>query len=475
MKPIQILTPEQEALIPEYQEKWRRIVQLTTPLERIRAEAAIKGAYALLKLREPNVIFCESPQAALRQLSEYVEAVEPPEPIAVLSEEDVKQGRGIPNFLLKAFLFNAKRVEKRKQSGAKSIHELIQKTSDRSRRLFLKHVDRCVPRTVSFRDAIECSFQNGQAMFKASEELMAEQGNIPQNPMPDLTEVFDGLSTEDQEQLTTIDRVISWFPPKNWLLRWWIKLWVSSTLLAKMSNSMAGTGQYQSAILSTLSEAERQFLDQNPAVTIPQLASICVLLDFGFSELNYPPQKKMWAALQGLTKHCGWIFAVKDICVVCDRPVVINLDDNGVLHNPDGEPAIEYSDGFKLYTYHGVVLPEKYGTVPSNQWQAQWVIEESEKRLQTLLMKVIGAVRLSQELAVEEIKTVEDYTLLKLIDVKPTSTFILRRRDPSTGELYAVRISHRPKSMTDAVNFARRQGNEEHFPFLDIPLTDEPV
>ncbi|MEL7358134.1 MAG: DUF6745 domain-containing protein [Cyanobacteria bacterium J06560_6] len=474
MKPIQILTPEQEALIPEYQEKWRRIVQLTTPLEKIRAEAAIKGAYALLKLREPDVIFCESPQAALRQLSEYVEAVEPPEPVAVPSEEDFKQGRGIPNFLLKAYLFNAKRVEKRSQSGAKSIHELIKKTSDRSRRLFLKHVDRCVPRTVSFRDALEYSFQSGQAMAKANEELMAEQGDAT-HPMPDLTEVLDGLSTEDQEQLTTIDRVISWFPPKNWLLRWWIKLWVSSALLIKMSNSMAGTGQYQSAVLSTLSEAERQFLDQNPSVPTQQLASICVVLDFGFSELNYPPQKKMWAALQGLTKHCGWIFAVENICVVCDRPTGISLDNNGMLHNPNGEPAIEYSDGFKIYAYHGVVLPERYGIVPSNQWQAQWVIEESSKSLQALIMKEIGAVRLSQELAVEEIKTVEDYTLLKLTDVKPVSTFILRRCEASTGELYAVRIPHRPKSMTDAVDFARRQGNEENFPLLEMPVTNEAV
>ena len=65
MTQIQFLTPEQMALIPEYQEKWRRVYLSTQPIEQVRAVAAIKGAYSVMKQPEPEVVFCSSPQAAL--------------------------------------------------------------------------------------------------------------------------------------------------------------------------------------------------------------------------------------------------------------------------------------------------------------------------------------------------------------------------------------------------------------------------
>ncbi len=48
MTRIHFLTPEQEALIPEYQEKWKRIYLSTQPIERNRAKAAVQGAYAVM-------------------------------------------------------------------------------------------------------------------------------------------------------------------------------------------------------------------------------------------------------------------------------------------------------------------------------------------------------------------------------------------------------------------------------------------
>jgi len=42
------LTPEQEALIPVYREKWRQIALSTQPLNRQKAREAIEAAYALI-------------------------------------------------------------------------------------------------------------------------------------------------------------------------------------------------------------------------------------------------------------------------------------------------------------------------------------------------------------------------------------------------------------------------------------------
>lgn len=64
------LTPEQEALIPVYREKWISIVLSTDPIDCKKAERAIEAAYAAINKDKPVIIYCSSPFAALRDLFE---------------------------------------------------------------------------------------------------------------------------------------------------------------------------------------------------------------------------------------------------------------------------------------------------------------------------------------------------------------------------------------------------------------------
>jgi hypothetical protein len=58
------LTPEQEALIPVYQEKWRAIALSTGPINRSQAAETIKAAYAIIGKKAPEVIFGDRPYEA---------------------------------------------------------------------------------------------------------------------------------------------------------------------------------------------------------------------------------------------------------------------------------------------------------------------------------------------------------------------------------------------------------------------------
>ena len=60
-KKIEKPTPEQEALIPFYQEKWRNIALSTEPIDRQKVTSAVKKAYALIGLSVPEIIFIDSP------------------------------------------------------------------------------------------------------------------------------------------------------------------------------------------------------------------------------------------------------------------------------------------------------------------------------------------------------------------------------------------------------------------------------
>ena len=67
-KTITQLTPEQEALIPVYREKWRAIAFSTEPLDPTKASDAIEAAYSLVGKQKPAILFCSSPYAALKSI-----------------------------------------------------------------------------------------------------------------------------------------------------------------------------------------------------------------------------------------------------------------------------------------------------------------------------------------------------------------------------------------------------------------------
>lgn len=66
MSLIEKLTPEQEALIPVYRQKWRAIALSTDRIDREKAAEAIKAAYIAIRKQEPEIIFCDSPYAGLK-------------------------------------------------------------------------------------------------------------------------------------------------------------------------------------------------------------------------------------------------------------------------------------------------------------------------------------------------------------------------------------------------------------------------
>jgi len=63
MSRIERLTPEQEALIPVYREKWRAIALSTELIDRQKAVEAVKAAYVAIGKQAPEVLVCDSPQA----------------------------------------------------------------------------------------------------------------------------------------------------------------------------------------------------------------------------------------------------------------------------------------------------------------------------------------------------------------------------------------------------------------------------
>lgn len=70
---IDKLTPEQEASIPVYREKWRKIALKTGRCNRDKVIDSIDAAYAAIGSYKPRLIFFDSPYTGLGKLDERLE------------------------------------------------------------------------------------------------------------------------------------------------------------------------------------------------------------------------------------------------------------------------------------------------------------------------------------------------------------------------------------------------------------------
>lgn len=145
-------------------------------------------------------------------------------------------------------------------------------------------------------------------------------------------------------------------------------------------------------------QLRNQLASQNDNCIQPELWAVYAsAFDYCISILNCEYSPTNWEALQSVAKECGWIFPWKKTCFVCDRPSKLSFDNERRLHG-EGTPAIQFTDGFSVYAYHGVVIPEKYGEIPPQEWQAQWILEESDPELKQVLISGIGMLRIRREL-----------------------------------------------------------------------------
>jgi internalin A len=172
--------------------------------------------------------------------------------------------------------------------------------------------------------------------------------------------------------------------------------------------------------------------------------------------------QELFRCKQQLFEDCGWIFPFENICLVCDRPLHIRFDSANELH-AEGEPAIAFADGYSLYFHHGVKLPEKYGKVHSDLWQAEWLLSESNAELRRVLIERIGYDRICQQLQAVELDGWQEYTLLKIDNADVEPIYLLKMTCPSTGFIHALRVPPDVRSAKEAIRWVNWDIDSEEF------------
>ncbi|GBE93964.1 leucine-rich repeat-containing protein [Nostoc cycadae WK-1] len=341
MSLIEKLTPEQEALIPVYRDKWRQIALSTERIDREKAAEAVKAVYQFMDFDEPEILFFDSPYAALKEFS-----------LQLYKSSFNQKAYKIDNIILR-----------------------------------------------SIRNQIHFQIESKKIAFSLYLEII----NYLKINISPIFSVF---------------------------------------ILDKFNKD-----------IYNLHHKEFRVFDLNYIASESRVAEASYI-DFCISELNCNSHLQEWFVYQNLIKNCGWIFPDERIAIVCDRPIHIRFDNENRLH-AEGEPAIEYADGYSLYSYNGVTLPEKYGKIHPQEWQAQWLLTETNAELRRVLIQGIGYSRICQDLQAIELDNWAGYTLLRIdndfIDIEPI--LLLKMTCPSTGFIHVLRVPPNMVSARDAIRW----------------------
>ncbi len=342
---IENLTPEEEALIPVYRGKWRKIALSTERIDREKAVEVVKATYTAIGKQKPEIIFCESPYTGLKIIF-----------------------KKLPQL-------NFNNIN----SLSLNIYDYIISNLTHENRDFSYQTNMEIFRHLN-------SFELSVSLFEY----------VLEDKFPDQPKINIHLGD---------------------------RLWLSSQ----------------------------------------HLANRCCHVDFYVSVLNYSYSKKSWETLQSLSRFCGCISLFENFCIVCDHPLHLRFDNQNRLH-AEGEPAIEFTDGYSLYSYHGVTLPEKYGKIHPQQWQSQWLLSEENAELRRVLIQGIGYAQICQELQAIELDTWAEYTLLKIeADVDEEPIYLLKMTCPSRQFIHALRIPPNINSAREAIRWVNWGVDAEEF------------
>lgn len=421
------LTSAQEALLLSYCDKWLRIARSTSRLDPEQAKCAIASIYAHLHIPRPTILFFPSPHSAWTQFLEP-KLSPPPKGLWHLLVEKLTQS--LTGLMIIAFC------------GAMLIFPLMAI-------LVIPFIPKIIAQAIALIVGLSALslvltslflvfiFSPLLERFEARHSTAAWRKFKRRYEMPLTARIEHQLEQQIHDELSEqLPSAIQATIQNHTALRQW---------------------EVRSQLLAIDRPIERQWTQRTTSNRLFYAAQPTALamssLDFLISELEYSHSVATWQVLKQLMQACSWIVPFKNVCLVCDRPTHLLFDSVWQLHG-DGEPAIAFSDQFVVYAYHGVVLPERYGAVPSAQWQVQWLIDEPNAEIRRILIQRIGYAKLCQALNWVVIDTWGEYTLLKIehdifYDSEPVH--LLQMICPSTGHLHVRRVPPDLTSARDAV------------------------
>lgn len=358
------LTPKQAELLPIYREKWRAIALNQQPIERQLASAAVNQAYGVMGCSPPEIAFHGSPSDALNAI-----ALNP------MSKELQSE---LASYLKKKIATYWQRGQLNRQNIQANLKYILgQDVASRARQLLVTPTS--LLRALIHQLRTELREQISEELI----EKIAKEMNIisPRSQRQLEQQLGDGFKIRIANQM---------LGELQYQLGGFLEKLVGKDLSTKIIKDI-GNSLWKEINSQPSHELHLQYWDYYPG-----------LFDFCFSVLNCQCQPENWQTFQLLVQNCGWIYAAQGTILICDRPQKISLNADYTLH-ADGETALQFADGYGVYSYQGETLPKKYGAVTIKDWQVAWIEREKNAQIKQILIQGIGRQRIFAEVPPNEL------------------------------------------------------------------------
>jgi hypothetical protein len=153
-----------------------------------------------------------------------------------------------------------------------------------------------------------------------------------------------------------------------------------------------------------------------------------------------------------MTLDAGLIYPLEHVCIVGNQPSNLARNANG-LHC-DGGAAIEYLDGWKMWSLNGVTVPQWLAETPYRDIDCAEFAKLDNVEVRREFVRKVGVERVVQQIGATVLDKCGDYELLE-VDLKgDTGKWpYLKMRNPSIGVWHLECVSKECKTVQQAINF----------------------
>lgn len=127
-------------------------------------------------------------------------------------------------------------------------------------------------------------------------------------------------------------------------------------------------------------------------------------------ECSLHEETRKLEGLWKIAKNAGWFISHEEICFISERPNKLNRDEQGRLHSEE-EVAISYPDGWSIYAWHGIRVPEDIILYPEKISIVR-IEQESNQEIKRVMIERYGMGRYMEDSGCEEIHSDEFGILL---------------------------------------------------------------
>jgi hypothetical protein len=154
-----------------------------------------------------------------------------------------------------------------------------------------------------------------------------------------------------------------------------------------------------------------------------------------------------------LAQSAGWALPYTKVCFVSERHNILRLDAQNRLHCEDG-PAVAYPDGWGVYAWHGVRVPEALIMQPVTR---ETIFKETNIERRRVLFERVGSERfmdiMQAEIVSHDVDGFGNKRELLRAGVGERVYLAARYVDPSTGRVYITQVPPEVESIQQAMNF----------------------